>query len=78
MTAPGVARARAPVARVLARSGLVPSRGAVSVQTVVSQQWTVPGRAWTFAWRYLNDREALAREIEAKDSREWDAFRSIR
>lgn len=59
-------------------SKMVPSRGPVSVRTVVSQQWAVPGQARTFAWRYLYDREALAREIEAKDGREWDAYRNIR
>lgn len=59
-------------------SKMIPNRGAVDVRTVVSQQWAVPGRVRVLAWRYVNDRDALARDIERQDRQEWDAFNRLR
>lgn len=54
---------------------MVPNRGGVDVRVVAAQQWAVPGRAWSMGRRYVTDRDALIRDIERQDQREWETYR---
>jgi len=56
-------------------SKMVPSRGDVQISAVVTQQWSVPRRVVDYARRYWTDRDALIREIEGQDQREWETYR---
>lgn len=57
---------------------MMPNRGAVDLVAVARQQWQVPAAAMQVGRRYFTDRAGLAREIDERDRREWDAFQKNR